>query len=323
MKNLVEKISFTVRRFFRFRAPNYGSVYAFPIGLWLTLFFVVPIAIIVAFSFLAKNLYGGVNLVFSFQAYIDLFNISFVKVTLNTIVISFFATLITILIALPCGYYMARSNHKTFLLFLVIIPFWTNFLIRIYAWIAILGNNGFINEFLKMSGFFDNALIHGFLTQLGFNGKYIEFLYNPAAVVLVLVYTYLPYAILPLYSTIEKFDFSLLEAARDLGANKLGAIRKVLMPNIKSGLLTAVLFTFIPIFGAYAVPLLVGGLESYMLGNIIADQITKARNWPLAASFSLVITLVTTLALMLLLRVNSKGSSVTPAEGAVSQVGKE
>jgi spermidine/putrescine transport system permease protein len=149
-----------------------------------------------------------------------------------------------------------------------------------------LGNNGFINEFLIRIGLVDN---------------YVQFLYNQKAVVLVLVYMYLPYAILPLFSTIDKFDFSLLEAARDLGATKPQSMMKILLPNIKSGVFTSVLFTFIPIFGAYAVPLLVGGQESYMLGNVISDQLTKTRNWPLAASISMVITLVTTVGVLLMM----------------------
>jgi spermidine/putrescine transport system permease protein len=105
---------------------------------------------------------------------------------------------------------------------------------------------------------------------------------------------YLPYAILPLFSTIDKFDFTLLDAARDLGATKFQSYIHVLLPNIKSGLVTAGLFTFVPIFGAYAVPLLIGGKDSYMLGNIIADQLTKTRNWPLASSISVTVTVLTT-----------------------------
>jgi len=106
---------------------------------------------------------------------------------------------------------------------------------------------------------------------------------------------YIPFAILPLFTTIDKFDFGLLEAARDLGATKPQAIAKVLIPNIRSGIVTAVIFTFIPIFGAYTVPLLVGGKDSYLIGNIIVDQVTKTRNWPLASAFSLIITLLSTL----------------------------
>jgi spermidine/putrescine transport system permease protein len=186
---------------------------------------------------------------------------------------------------------MARSKHQTFLLLLIIIPFWTNFLIRVFAWMNILGNNGFLNEFLM---------------RVGLIKDYIHFLYSQKTVVLVLVYMYLPYAILPLFSTIDKFDFSLLEAARDLGATKLGAIRRVLLPNIKSGVYTAVLFTFIPIFGAYAVPLLVGGKDSYMLGNVIADQLTKARNWPLSSAISLVLTLITTAGVILMMNLQRR-----------------
>jgi spermidine/putrescine transport system permease protein len=120
---------------------------------------------------------------------------------------------------------------------------------------------------------------------------------------------YLPYAILPLFSTIDKFDFSLLEAARDLGANKPMSMIKVQLPNIRSGLYTADLFTFIPIFGAYAVPLLVGGKDSYMLGNIIADQLTKSRNWPLASAISMVLTLVTTVGILIMLNLQKKDAS--------------
>jgi spermidine/putrescine transport system permease protein len=120
---------------------------------------------------------------------------------------------------------------------------------------------------------------------------------------------YLPYAILPLFSSIDKFDFSLLEAARDLGAGKLVALIKVMLPNIRGGIFTAVLFTFIPIFGAYAVPLLVGGKDSYMLGNVIADQLSKSRNWPRAAAISMVLTLVTTVGVLLMMNVQRRDAS--------------
>jgi spermidine/putrescine transport system permease protein len=159
----------------------------------------------------------------------------------------------------------------------------------------ILGNNGFLNEFL---------------IRIGLIPDYIQFIYNQPAVILVLVYMYLPYAILPLFSTIDKFDFSLIEAARDLGAGKSMAIIKVLFPNIRSGIYTAVLFTFIPIFGAYAVPLLVGGKESYMLGNVVADQLTKARNWPLASAISMVLTLVTTAGILIMMNLQKKDASL-------------
>jgi spermidine/putrescine transport system permease protein len=247
---------------------------------------------------------------FSLAAYRGLGNPSFVIITLRTVATALAATLITILIALPCGYFMAKSSRQTLLLLLIIIPFWTNFLIRVFAWMNILGNNGFLNELLR---------------RVSLIREDIHFLYNQKVVILVLVYMYLPYAILPLFSTIDKFDFSLLEAARDLGASKIESIIKVLLPNIRSGIYTAVLFTFIPIFGAYAVPLLVGGKESYMMGNVIADQLTKSRNWPLASAISLVLTVVTTAGVILMMKLQRrdaqrtgdlKGRSGPEAQGA-------
>jgi spermidine/putrescine transport system permease protein len=272
---------------------NYGPFYSAPMTAWFTFFFLAPIIIIVVYSFLRKGLYGGVEWEFSMEAYRNLSNSSYIIITVRTLVTSLAATLITILIALPCGYYMAKSRNQTFLLLLIIVPFWTNFLIRVFAWMNILGNNGFLNEFLIRVGLIDD---------------YIHFLYNQRVVVLVLVYMYLPYAILPLFSTIDKFDFSLLEAARDLGASKFESILRVLLPNIKSGVYTAVLFTFIPIFGAYAVPLLVGGKDSYMLGNVIADQLSKSRNWPLASAFSMVLTVVTTAGVLLMMNLQRRES---------------
>jgi spermidine/putrescine transport system permease protein len=263
-------------------------------AVWFSLFFLAPIFIIIIYSFLKKGLYGGVESDFSLDAYRYLGDGIFLSITLRTVITSTIATIITILIALPCGYYMAKSKNQTILLLLIIIPFWTNFLIRVFAWMNILGNHGFLNEFLL---------------HIGLVNDYIHFLYNQKVVILVLVYMYLPYAILPLFSSIDKFDFSLLEAARDLGASKLIALIKVMLPNIRSGIFTAVLFTFIPIFGAYAVPLLVGGKDSYMLGNIIADQLSKSRNWPRAAAISMVLTLVTTVGVLLMMNVQRRDAS--------------
>jgi spermidine/putrescine transport system permease protein len=263
-------------------------------AVWFTLFFLAPIIIIIIYSFLKKGLYGGVENVFSLEAYHYLGDSVFLSITLRTIITSVIATIITILIALPCGYFMARSKNQTLLLLLIIIPFWTNFLIRVFAWMTILGNNGFLNEMLS---------------RIGLVKDYIPFLYNQKAVILVLVYMYLPYAILPLFSTIDKFDFSLLEAARDLGANKLVSMITILLPNIRGGIFTAVLFTFIPIFGAYAVPLLVGGMDSYMLGNIIADQLLKSRNWPRAAAISMVLTVVTTIGVVWMMYVQKRDAA--------------
>ncbi len=273
------------------RNRKLGIAYSAPMGVWLILFFLVPVSIIVLYSFLKKGLYGGVVPVWTLAAYRQMFNPNFLLVLFRTLWISVLATVITILLALPCGYAMARSRHQVFYLALVIIPFWTNSLIRIYAWIAILSSEGFLNEALKTVGIIEESL---------------QLMYNQGTVITVLIYMYIPFAILPLFTTIDKFDFQLLEAARDIGATKAQSIFKVLLPNIRSGVVTAIIFTFIPIFGAYTVPLLVGGKDSYMIGNIIVDQVTKTRNWPLASAFSLLITLVSTVGVVWML-VSSAG----------------
>jgi spermidine/putrescine transport system permease protein len=271
-------------------------------ALWITAFFVVPIAIIAVCSFLAKGTYGGVIGRFSLDAYASLANSGLAVVALKTLVQSAAATIFTLVLAIPASYYIARSRYKNALLFLVIIPFWTNFLIRIYAWIAILGTNGFLN---------------GFLVSTGVLSTPVQFLYNQYAVITVLVYTYLPFAILPLYATIEKFDFTLIEAAQDLGATKTQAMMRVLLPNIRPGIITAILFTFIPAFGQYAVPQLVGGRDSFMLGNIIARELTVSRNLPLSSSISVVLTLVTMAGVLLFVKLQAKASKkIRPVQEA-------
>ncbi|MBE6344810.1 MAG: ABC transporter permease [Spirochaetaceae bacterium] len=272
-----------------------GNIYAWPMGIWFTIYFVFPLLIIVIYSFLKRGLYGGVTWEFSLEAYKQIFNPNYGIILLRTLNISLLSTLITIIIALPCGYAIARSRHQTFFLILIIIPFWTNSLIRIFAWMSILSNDGIVNSLLL---------------QLGLIKEPLQLLYNQNAVILVSVYMYLPYAILPIFTTIDKFDFSLLEASRDLGTTKLGSMIKVLLPNIKSGIVTAIIFTFIPIFGAYTVPLLVGGKDSYMLGNIIVDQVNKTRNWPLASAFSMIITIISMVGVLWMLQSNKKDSQL-------------
>lgn len=278
---------------------NPGPVYAWPMGLWFTVFFVVPLLIILVYSFLKKALYGGVDWQFSLEAYRQMFNPNYAIVLFRTIKLALISTLITILLALPCGYAVARSSKQTLILILIMIPFWTNSLIRIFAWMSILSSDGLLSSLLR---------------QWGILKETTTLLYNQGAVVLVSVYMYLPYAILPVFTSIDRFDFSLLEAARDLGATKAESMFKVLLPSIKTGIITAIIFTFIPIFGAYTVPLLVGGKDSYMIGNIIVDQINKTRNWPLAAAFSLVITVLSMLGVLWMLLSNKKDANLRIAK---------
>ena len=268
-----------------------GSFYGWPMGLWFMIFFVAPLIIIFVYSFLKKGTYGGVEWQLSFKAYKQMCKPEYGLIVLRTLKITILSTIFTILVSIPSAYAMARSKHQTLFLFLVIIPFWTNSLIRIFAWMSILNNDGILNQVLM---------------ALHLTKEYVPFLYNTKAVILVSVYMYIPYAILPIFTAVDRFDFSLLEAARDLGATKPQSMFKVLIPGIKSGIVSALIFTFIPIFGAYTVPLLVGGKDSYMLGNIIVDQVQKTRNWPLAAAFSMVLTVISVAGIAWITRSNTQ-----------------
>ena len=263
----------------------------------------------ICYSFMKKDMHGGVKAEFTFNAYKAIFardsdtgKFIYLPILLRTLWMTLLSTLVSIVIALPCGYAIARSKHQTLLLILVIIPFMTNSLIRIFAWQTILGEEGLLNQIFH----FFEWLWHTIIRSKDWTFAPHKFMYTKGAVVLVSIYMYLPYAILPIFTAVDRFDFSLLEAARDLGATKSQSMIKILIPGIKSGIVSSLIFTFIPIFGNYTVPQLVGSTKSYMLGNIIMDQIQKARNLPLASAFSVVLTIVTMAAILFMLASDKK-----------------
>ncbi len=258
-------------------------VYYTPISVWMSIFFGIPTLIILYFSILKKGAYGGVAIPWkhTLDSYKTLFTSSdMIRIVMKTLNISFWITIITLILALPTAYFISRSKYKNLWLLLIVIPFWTNFLVRVFSFIAILGNNGIINQFL--------IKVFKLKTPL-------ELLYNKNAVIIISVYVFLPYAILPLYSAIEKFDFSLLDAASDLGANKFQSLLRIFLPGIKSGIITAMIFTLVPSIGSYAVPDLVGGTDGIMLGNVIASRMFQLRDWPAAASISTIFIILTTI----------------------------
>ena len=269
-------------------------VYYFPITVWMSVFFGIPTLIILYFSILKKGAYGGVATPWEHTliSYRMLFTSSdMIKIVLKTLNISFWITVITLFLALPTSYFISRSKYKNLWLLLIVIPFWTNFLVRVFSFIAILGNNGIINQFLMN--------VFKMKTPL-------ELLYNRNAVIIISVYVFLPYAILPLYSAIEKFDFSLLDAASDLGANKIQAFIRVFIPGIKSGIITATIFTMVPAIGSYAVPDLVGGTDGIMLGNVIASRMFQLRDWPAASAISTIFIILKTIGVWISMRVEKE-----------------
>lgn len=250
-----------------------------PSFLWLALFVFVPFAIIFTIAFRPALPAGGIGSGWSLDAVSSLRAPIYAELLLRTVAISFVTTLLCVAAALPVAWHLARIPQKwrSRLLILIVIPFWTNFVIRVFAWQQILHAEGMIARTLR---------------AIGLLGETDRLLGNTAAVVIVSFYTYLPFAILPLFAAAEKFDFHLLDAARDLGAKPFRAFRSIFLPGIRQGLVTAVLIVFIPMLGSYVIPDMVGGTDSQLLGNKIAQRNFNDRNLPQAAALSCALTLL-------------------------------
>lgn len=254
------------------------TLVSFPSLLWLAILFILPTLFVFAVALRPANPYGGLARGWTLANILSLANPSYLVVAWRTVWISLLSTSLCLILAIPIAYYLARvpSRWKNAFLMLIIVPFWTNFLIRIFAWKVLLHPEGAIKKILAFSGLVSPQA---------------SLLYNAGAVVLITVYTFLPFTILPLYAAAEKFDFELLEAARDLGARRFQAFVKVFLPGIRRGLVTAVLFVFIPVLGSYVIPDIVGGPSGEMLGNKIAQRVFVDRNLPQAGALSVVLIL--------------------------------
>jgi spermidine/putrescine transport system permease protein len=256
-----------------------------PSLLWLVLFFVIPCLLIFGVMFRPPTPDGGVGPGWTLSTIADLGDPNYPAIIWRTLWLSALATIISLALALPCGYYLARlpveRRHRVLLA--IIIPFWTNFLIRVFAWKVLLHPEGAIKKFLVLLHMVDPG------SQL---------MYRPEAVLMVMVYTSLPFAILPIYAAAEKFDFHLLEAARDLGATKLQAFVRVFVPGISQGLITASLLVFIPDLGSYVIPDIMGGPTAEMVGNKIAQRVFTDRNLPHAAALSALLMLTVLLPML-------------------------
>ena len=211
-------------------------------------------------------------------------------------------TVICLGLGIPVAYWIARlpAKKRQIALVLIILPFWTNFLIRVFAWRMLLHPDGLVKQALM---------------RLGLADMNDQLLYNQWAILLVLVYTYLPFAILPLYAAAEKFDFSLLDAARDLGSTRWGAFRKVFLPGIRVGVLTALLIVFIPALGSYAIPEIVGGPTSEMIGYKIAQRVFTERSLPDASALSAVLAVAVFLPLVIVAWLRRRTGEVARPQG--------
>ncbi len=246
---------------------------------WLIIFFVIPSILVFAIAFKVSDAQGGIGDNWSFETISKVFSATYAKIAWRTVWVSLLVTIFCLLLAIPVGYWISKRPKKwqSWLLLLVIIPLWTNFLIRIFAWRALLHPDG---------------IVRSALLNMGLIGEDVYLLNNICAVILVTIYTFLPFAILPIYAASERFDFSLMEAARDLGASRFKAFKSIYLRGISRGIITAFLIVFIPSLGSYAIPDLVGGIDNELLGNRIALRATANRNLPEAAAIAVILAII-------------------------------
>lgn len=239
----------------------------------MAVLFAGPLMIIAAYGLLSRGPYGGVLKPWTGGNYLRLFDSLYGEILWRSFWIATVATFCCVLLGFPLALYISRARRrKTLLLNLVMLPFWTSFLIRLYAWLFLLRDTGLINTALE---------------RLHIIRAPLPLLFNPGAVILGLVYGYLPFSVLPIYATLEKLDPSLLDSAADLGAKPITVVWKVIVPLTKPGIMAACLLIFIPCLGAYLTPDLMGGGKTVMVGNLVQNQFTTARDWPFGAALSL------------------------------------
>lgn len=250
-----------------------------PAALCLLLLFFVPVALMGVYSLLERGTYGGVAPHLTAAAYVRFLDPLYLRILARSVGTALLATAVSLALGFPLAWAIARSGRwRRLLLFLVVLPFWTSFLVRTSALLFLLREDGPINATLLALGLVRTPL---------------ELLYTPGAVLLGLVYGYLPFAVLPMYASLEKLDPALLEAAEILGARPWARLRRVVLPLALPGIVAGGLLVFIPALGAFLTPDLMGGAKDLMIGNLVHNQFTSARNWPFGSAASTVLTLLT------------------------------
>ena len=272
-------------------------------AIWLTVFFLIPLAIVLQVSLsesaLSRPPYlplltadedGTVQMTLHLSNFLRLFQDSlYIKAYLNSILVAGVATVCTLLIGYPMAYFIARASDRwrNILLMLVILPFWSSFLLRVYAWIGFLKGNGVINNFLMWTGIIKQPLV---MMQTDF------------AVYIGIVYTYLPFMILPLYTNLVKLDATLLEASADLGARPFRTFLGITLPLSRPGIIAGSMLVFIPAIGEFVIPSLLGGPGTQMIGRILWDEFFSKTNWPRAAALAITMLIVVVIPIMLMQR---------------------
>ena len=248
-------------------------------GLWLTVFALIPFVLICAVSFMTRSETALIAVQLSFEGYGDILGPAFLRIFWNSLLLAGTTSLVCLAAGYPFAYVLARwgMRGKNLLLMLVIIPFWTNSLIRSYALVFILKTNGLLNKALMASGLIDHP---------------VRMLYSDMAVLIGLVYTLMPFMILPIYASVEKLNAQLIEVAQDLGAGKIRTFLHVTLPLTMPGIVAGITLVFLPALGMFYIPDILGGAKSLLIGNFIKNQFMTARNWPAGAAASIVLTLM-------------------------------
>jgi spermidine/putrescine transport system permease protein len=264
-----------------------------PVVFWLCVFVLLPVLYVFIISFLKKGPIGGVIPEFTEKNYTGMFQILYARIFLRSAWTSLLVTVLCLLLGYPLAYIIARAGNriKLVLVMLVMLPFWTNSLIRIYGWITILRTDGLINRLL---------------TILGIIKEPFQLLYNDGAVMIGMVYTLFPFMVLPLYSSLEKLDHSLLEAASDLGGKPYRTFIRVTLPLTFPGIFAGIIQVFIPTMSYFFITDIMGGSKAMMIGNLINNQFITARNWPFGAALSIILILLTILLMRLYRKAGGK-----------------
>jgi spermidine/putrescine transport system permease protein len=266
------------------------------IWVWIVIFALIPNFLVLITSLLESGDNELIRLQLSGESYLTLFDTLYFKIFVRSFVLAGACTVCCLLLGYPFAYALARmpEQYKGFLLLLVIIPFWTSSLIRSYAIIAILKTNGLLNKALLWLGLIDQPL---------------HLMYTSTAVMIGLVYSLLPFMILPLYANIEKLDTRLLDAANDLGANKFQAFFRIILPLTLPGIMAGSMLVFLPAMSMFYIPDLLGGAKNLLIGNMIQNQFLAARNWPMGATVSIVLTVFMGLMLLAYWRTSKNNKS--------------
>ncbi|MCY4537196.1 MAG: ABC transporter permease [Chloroflexi bacterium] len=275
------------------RKRESGLLLAIPTIAWLLILFVLPLVIVLIVSFMSRGRGGVAIMPFTIEHYQRSFGI-FSIILWRSIGLAALTTLVCLVIGYPLAFFISTRRNRLFqqvTLFLVILPFWTNFLIRTYAWRILLGDEGTINGFLMSVGQIDDPL---------------RMLNTQFAVLVGLVYGFLPFMVLPIYASVERFNFRYVDAAQDLGANDLRTFLRVVLPLTLPGVLAGCALVFIPSVGAFVTPDLLGGAKGLMIGNLINNQFGGSGNMPLGSALSIVMMAVVMLSLVVYLLANRR-----------------